>query len=132
MASEGSIRVVSKRKGGIAADPDEVVIDIDRTNPALGNPHILHNHNDPVERATVIAARALDVEDDLARSGPIFQALQLIAKKVEAGERVALQCSPRPCHGDQYAEIVARMAGIELKEKPPAEIQQFSLFDLQG
>ncbi len=37
-APKGSVRVVSKRRGGAAPDPGETVIDIDRTNPILGEP----------------------------------------------------------------------------------------------
>jgi hypothetical protein len=130
MSTLGSIRVVSKRKGGITALPGDLIVDIDRTNPVLGNPHVLHNHKDPIERASVIASQALDVEQDLARSGPIFKALNEIAKKVESGNNVALRCwcAPEPCHGDLYAQIVAKIAGIQVIENQKPSDQQHSLF----
>jgi hypothetical protein len=130
MSTVGSIRVVSKRKGGVAALPSDLIVDIDRTNPVLGNPHVLHNHKDPIERASVISAQALDVEHDLARSGPIFKALNNIAKLVKSGNNVALRCwcSPEPCHGDLYAQIVAKMVGIQVIEEPKATDQQHTLF----
>lgn len=112
----GAARVVSKRAGGLAAAPDETIVSIDRTNPVLGNRHILHDHSDPIERARVIAAHRCDVEQDLARGGPVDRELAALTQRVLAGERLALACwckmkrAPRACHGDLYvAEIERRV-----------------------
>ena len=41
----GTVRVVSKRSGGVKSRPGETVIAADRRCRHLGNPHILHDHN---------------------------------------------------------------------------------------
>lgn len=90
MAQPGSIRVVSKRKGGIAASVGETIIDADRSSPVLGNRHILHNHRDAKERARVITAHGHDLDIDLANHGPIDQLLDRLAERVRGGEYIAL------------------------------------------
>lgn len=118
MAQPGSIRVVSKRKGGVPAAAHETIIDADRNNPVLGNLHILRNHRDVKERAQVIAAHGHDLATDLASRGPIDQLLEQIAERVRDGEHIALACwcSPRPCHADRYAEIIAERAGLPIPQ----------------
>ena len=108
----GRIRVVSKRKGGTPAAAHETVVHADRTNPVLGNRHILHNHMDPEERSRVIAAHGRDLDADLARHGPVSQALHRLAVRVALGENIALACwcAPRPCHADRYVQIIAERA----------------------
>ncbi|MGE4321594.1 MAG: DUF4326 domain-containing protein [Sphingobium sp.] len=118
MAQSGSIRVVSKRKGGIAAAAHETLIDADRNNPLLGNRHILRNHRDAKERAQVIAAHGHDLAIDLANHGPIDRLLDQLAERVRSGEHIALACwcSPRPCHADRYAAIIAERAGLPIPQ----------------
>jgi hypothetical protein len=115
----GTIRVVSKRSGGVKAAAGEVIIDADRKNPILGNRHVLSDHRDPEERAKVIHAHAsLDLTPDILDGGPIFKALHAIAGRVQAGERIALACwcAPMPCHCDAYVKAVEHiMAGDDLQ-----------------
>ncbi len=115
----GTIRVVSKRAGGVKAAAGEVVIDADRKNPILGNRHVLSNHLDPAERSKVINAHAsLDLTPDILAGGPIFKALHAIADRVQAGERIALACwcAPMPCHCDAYVKAVNHIvAGDDLQ-----------------
>ena len=108
----GTVRLVSKRKGGIAADPSEVIIDVDRTNPVLGNRHILHDYRDDNERALVIAAYEADYRADFAAKGPMYRATESIARLIAEGKSVALRCwcAPRPCHARIVAEHAAAMA----------------------
>ena len=96
------IRVVSKRKGGIAANANEMIIPVDRTHPVLGNKHILHNYRDRDERNAVIDAYARDLEADCAVRGPMFREIQKIAELVGKDKPIALQCwcSPAKCHAD--------------------------------
>lgn len=119
----GSVRVVSKRKGGAGAAADETIIDVDRTHPILGNPHVLHNHRDSQERSRVIALLQADLQADERVRGPMNQALAQIALRVQAGERIALRCwcAPRPCHADLYRERIEQLAGL----RP----EQGSMFD---
>ncbi len=111
----GSIRVFSmrpdQRENG--PEPGETVVRVDRANPVLGNPHMLHNQNDPAERDRVIAAYIVDSEADWLRNGPRRRAIEALAARVAAGERVALACwcKPRACHGDWIAErVLGRIA----------------------
>lgn len=112
----GSVRVVSKRAGGVAPVPGELVIDGDRKNPVLGNRHVLSNHRDPDERARVIRDHQVhDLEPDVLAGGPIYQELLRVAQMVSAGRQVAFACwcAPLPCHCDQYVEVVKMVVAGE-------------------
>ena len=110
----GTVRVVSKRKGGVVPVAGEVVVEIDRSNPVLGNRHVLHDHRDPAARWRVIEAFRRDLEEDSQRSGPIASAIDNLAERVRRGERLALRCwcAPEPCHGDIIAAAVCHRVGI--------------------
>ena len=114
--TSGSVRVVSRRKGGLQALPGEVVIDVDRSNPVLGNRHVLHNHKDAEERDRVIAAYAADLAADLMARGPMSRAIDSLGARVVMGERLAFRCwcAPRKCHGDLLAKLVAKAGGVEV------------------
>lgn len=111
------IRIVSKRKGGLQAAPDEAIIDVDRSNPVLGNPHILRDHRDMQERLRVIAAYERDLDRDLAERGPKTREIEKIADRLRRGEKIALRCwcaepptrPQRPCHGDRIRLEVLRL-----------------------
>lgn len=115
------IRVVSKRKGGLLAAPDEAIVDVDRSNPILGNPHILRDHRDMQERLRVIAAYERDLDRDLAERGPKTREIEKIAHRLRRGEKIALRCwcaepptrPQRPCHGDRIRLEVLRLACAE-------------------
>jgi hypothetical protein len=115
------IRVVSKRKGGLQAAPDETIIDVDRSNPILGNPHVLRDHRDMQERLRVIAAYERDLDCDLAERGPKTREIEKIAYRLRRGEKIALRCwcaepptrPQRPCHGDRIRLEVLRLARTE-------------------
>ena len=106
----GSIRVFSlradQRENG--PEPGESVVRIDRANPVLGNPYVLRNQHDPVERARVIADYVADSEADWLANGPRRQAIEALAARVASGECIALACwcKPRACHGDWIAQKV--------------------------
>lgn len=113
----GTIRVVSKRAGGLKANPDETVIPCDRRSPILGNRHILSNHRNPAEREQVIKNYAVDLGKDFAVKGPKFQACVALAARVRCGENIALECwcsvpPPKkfvPCHGHLLAVQISEM-----------------------
>jgi len=111
----GSVRVTNMRVSmapDAQPEEDEVEIVIDRTNPILGNKHILYRKNDYAERMRVIKLHQRDVDDDLARGGPISVELHALAERVRQGERLCLACwcSPSPCHGDTYRKKIFAMA----------------------
>lgn len=114
----GTVRVTSKRKGGTTPEPGEIVIHCDRSNPVLGNPHILADHRNNEERARVVEAFRLDLEADFAVKGPKFLACVRIAELVTLGERIALSCwcaMPNRsilCHANHIRDKVLELAGV--------------------
>jgi hypothetical protein len=119
---------VSRRINGTAAQPDETVIDGDRSHPILGNRHLMADPNDPTERRRVIAAYQSELQMDLLTRGPKAIAIGTLAARVASGERIALRCwcAPLACHLDVVAEEVRRQARqlIEQGVRPaPAELR---------
>ena len=127
MKTVGTIRIVSKRKGGIGAAPGETVIDVDRANPVLGNKHVLKNHNNAIERARIIAAYDADFKRDMAEHGPMSRACEDLARRLLNGEQLALSCwcAPRQCHAEIIRDNVFEFAGVSI---PPVLTKQDGLF----
>lgn len=123
----GYVRVTNKRwHSPVKPDEDEVVIDVDRSNPVLGNKHVLGNANDAAERERVIEAYRRDLERDLAAQGPMARAVAEIAQRVFSGEKVCLNCwcAPRACHGDVIAARVMDMvATMDVRVRPSASLR---------
>lgn len=111
----GSVRIVSKRKGGTMALPDETIVDVDRSNATLGNWHFLKNHLDKAERARVIDAYAKDFAADVACDGPMSLMVARLAGRVMKGENLALSCwcAPSPCHAAVLRDKILELAGIQ-------------------
>lgn len=102
-----SIIVRSKRKYANAVPPGYTRVSIDRSNPILGNPIVLKNANDSIERAKVIS----DYEAWLTlrlNTPPVSQALEQLAQRIVAGEKLAFMCwcDPKPCHGHFLKRLV--------------------------
>ena len=119
--SVGTLRVTSKRAGGLQSRSNEIVVPVDRTNPLLGNRHILRNHKDRIERDKVIALYTKDLVEDFARKGSKYHACLRIAKHLKQGNNIALQCwcaTPAdkpfiPCHGHILEkEILAMLESL--------------------
>jgi Domain of unknown function (DUF4326) len=119
---KGSIRVVNLR-AGMAPDaqpePQEVVYRVDRSNPTLGNRHILYNRNDLKERARVIGLYQADLADDIANNGPMSHEITTLAQRVQAGEQICLACwcSPSPCHGDLIVKRIHELIQSETNQE---------------
>ena len=116
----GIIRLGNKRAGAAAKpQPGETVIHIDRTNPVLGNPYVLHNHRDDVRRAEVIRLYDVKYQEDLARRGPMTIATEQLAERIRKGERLVLMCwcagppMNKPCHGDLIIEQIDRLLAFK-------------------
>ena len=128
----GLIRVVSKRRepGAVLARQDELVIDGDRSNPRLGNRHVLPSgaHEDGAYRARVIEAYRLDFIADIARNGPMSQAVDEIVAHLRAGRNVALRCwcAPRDCHLDLIAQEARNRLACEAVEVSSAAPDHYS------
>ena len=127
-APAGSIRVVSKRKGGDEAMMEETVIDGDRNNPVLGNPFHLENWKNEAARMQVLRMHQQEIlEPDILYGGPIYKEMERLAARVRNGERIALACwcKPLPCHLDAVADGVMAMAsGRDLQAETLARVQE--------
>ncbi len=125
--AKGSVRVVSKRKGGLMASGGETVIDVDRTHPVLGNPHVLADHRDAGARDKVISLYEQDLIADEQHHGPMTRAIEALRARVEAGERIALRCwcAPQKCHADLLA---SRILGPFAQPEQPKRSAQRPLF----
>ncbi len=127
----GTVRVVSKRKGGIGPRNDEAVVHVDRKmNPTLGNPHILVNHKDQAARDQCVDAYEVDFRAALKARGAVFAEVCGIAAKVNRGENVALSCwcAPERCHAGIIARTVSDMTGcVYLCLADPQQPEQLSL-----
>jgi hypothetical protein len=109
-----TVRITSKRKGGIESYPMETIVDVDRAHPVLGNPYVLRDHRKDDERAQVIDRYRQDLESDWSRGGPMSQAIRGLAERVDAGERLALRCwcAPKPCHAELIRNKIAEVLEI--------------------
>lgn len=91
----GYVRVVNVRADDedFRAAPGERVVPMDRTsNPLMGNRHDMKAKS-MAERDRVVAAHAADLEADIKRKGPMYQAMMAIAFDiVDKNERVAISC----------------------------------------
>lgn len=119
----GSIRIVSKRKGGVEPVPGETIVDVDRTHAVLGNRHVLTDHRDAKERARVISAYATEFAGQMADQGPMWRAVSDLAARFKGGERIALRCwcAPRPCHAEIIQAKIYELAGIAPQVGPAAQ-----------
>jgi len=81
-APAGTIRVVSKRKGGDAATTGEVEVDGDRNNPVLGNPFHLDNWKNESARMQVLTMHQREIlEPDILAGGPIYKEIGRLAAR---------------------------------------------------
>ena len=109
----GTIRIGSKRANSAGKPrPGETVISVDRSNPVLGNRHILHDHRNATERWSVIAAYEDDLIADEQVHGPMTRAIEGIAQRVASGQNVILMCWCAPeydCHARHIVTRVKRL-----------------------
>lgn len=112
---QGYIRVVNVRGDeDFCPIPSEKLIMIDRTNPVLGNRHVMKAKS-RMERERVIEAFRKDIEADIAVDGPMSQALRDMAKDiVENNAKIGCGCwcAGAACHGDVIAEKVREMVVV--------------------
>ncbi|OLP04448.1 DUF4326 domain-containing protein [Rhodoferax antarcticus] len=107
----GSVRVTNMRFSmapDAQPEDDESLVMVDRSNPILGNRHILYVKSDLMARERVIESYRRDLERDLARNGPMSQEIKALALRVKSGERLCLACwcKPSPCHADILAKKI--------------------------
>lgn len=122
----GSIRVTNKRPGvGPKPDEGDAVIAVDRTNPVLGNPFVLHDVADQKARYKVIDQYSQKLRDDLFSEGPMSAEVFEITDRLLSGESLACDCwcAPCACHGDVIMAVAIDRAwrimhGMELGYHP--------------
>ena len=116
---QGYIRVVNVRGDeNFQPTPDEKLIMMDRSNPVLGNRHVIKTRS-RLERERVIEAYRKDLEADFAVNGPMRQALLAVARDiVDNGTKVTAgrHCAGAPCHLDVVAEKVREMVQVMLED----------------
>ncbi len=103
----GYVRVVNKSDKKSLRE-GEVLFSVDRSNPDLGNPYVLHDKRSREQRNVVCAQFERMGEHDMRHRGPIYRAVMELADRVMKGERIALGCWCRPerCHADWIADAV--------------------------
>lgn len=100
-----SIRVVSKRAGGVKAKANETIVYIGRPS-VLGNPYPMNSEN---ERNTVIEKYRKWLGGQYnSGTGAVRKELEALAKRVRNGENIALECwcAPCKCHGDVIVKAI--------------------------
>ncbi len=119
-ATQGTIRLGNKRAGAAAKPrPGETIINIDRTNPILGNPYVLKDHRDDAKRAQVIALYKTKYDADIARRGPMTIETEQLAERIRKGERLILMCW---CAGPPMNKPCPRRSHHQ-RDRPPPGIQ---------
>ena len=90
---QGYIRVVNVRGDeDFCPIPSEKLVMIDRSNPVLGNRHVMKAKS-RMERERVIEAFRKDIEADIAIGGPMSQALSEMAQDiVENNAKIGCGC----------------------------------------
>lgn len=103
---EAMIRVVSKRHG-LVIGANEILVDVDRSHPVLGNRHVMQEESD---RHQVCTLFAIDLAMDREQNGPMTQAINRLADDVRAGNYLALRCwcAPKECHADHIRTAIIR------------------------
>lgn len=130
------IRIVSKRKGGVKAQPGEMVIGINRySGGCLKNPIPLADPNNDKARDRVLAEHQALLDADVAARGPMSEELDRIAEIVASGTPVAFECfcAPKKCHGENHRRYIELKLGRSLSPPDdvaatPAMAAQTSLF----
>lgn len=102
-------------------EDDESVVMVDRSNPVLGNRHILTQKTNIQERERVISAYAKDLEADLAVGGPMSREIDSLAERIRAGEKICLACwcKPSPCHADILVKRIFAKAFVDVAGSHP-------------
>lgn len=97
------------------ATQEEKIIATNRSNPILGNPHVMKEKS-LKERARVIDSYKKDLITDLVSEGPIYQILNNIAQDIfDTKEKIALSCfcAPLDCH----AHLIQKALTFMIYEK---------------
>lgn len=117
------VRITSQRKGGPRPHPGELIIAADRSDPVLGNRHVLRDPNNPALRASVLELHRQDEEHDWDRNGPLARRLREIAEVVSNGQAVAFDCwcAPLPCHCERYRWRIGELLGRDVRPRDEIE-----------
>lgn len=99
-----TVRVISKRAGGIKAKAGEVVVNIARPS-VLGNPFFMRSED---QRAQVIVDYRAWLTKHYRTDNSVWAEVKKLAARVKAGEHLALECwcAPCACHGDVIIDAI--------------------------
>ena len=100
----------------------ESAVDIDRRNPVLGNPFVLHDHRDVTARAEVMELYRAQLEDDPRNDSQMAAATGALQRVLE-GERLVRMCWcwPKPCHGNLNISEIHRRLRSERDKSPSSD-----------
>jgi hypothetical protein len=106
----GYIRVGNKHGGKEILAEGEAMVSVDRGTD-FGNPWPLRDAKDDAARNLCCDRFARMADRDMAVHGPIWRAVQELARRVMDGERIVLMCwcTPKRCHGHYIAMLVERV-----------------------
>lgn len=121
-----SMIVLSLRKNAKPAPSGYSLVRVDRRNPDLGNNHEMAEET-PEERSRVISEFRKDVDKSRRNGGQIWRAIEELADRIEAGEKLGLQCwcTPKPCHADVIKSAVTYV--LRQRRHPVAGQQDLNL-----
>lgn len=110
------IRLISKRDKNLSLPKDTIVVDIDRTNPILGNPFVLSDSQDDDERQYVIDSYRDYFNTEFNKDGKLTQAVYSLVDIVKQGGKLALRCwcHPMPCHGSIIIDKINTLLGSKM------------------
>lgn len=114
------IRVVSKRKGGVEAEDGELIVYVGRPH-VLGNPTPLGSDRN---RPAALRVYGHWLRFCYGQGGtPQREAIDRLAVRVAAGERLALQCwcSPKACHADIIKQLIEEVVNGKRDETKSEE-----------
>lgn len=118
------IRVLSKRDKNVELPEDLLVIDIDRTNPLLGNPFPMKNKDDDEERTRVIQQFEEHFNRQMSIDGLVRKLIMDLVQTYVSGKPIGLRCwcHPKPCHGDVIKNTIERLGkeAMALTKLPPS------------
>lgn len=121
-----SIIVLSLRKNASPAPDGYRLVRVDRRNRILGNQHEMANQS-VAERNRVISEFRKDVDRSRRKGGELWREIEKLANRVEAGEKLGLQCwcTPKACHADVIKSAITYV--LRQRKHPIAGQQTLSL-----
>lgn len=107
------ITVLSKRDKNIEYPPNLLIVDVDRTNPILGNPYVMKDKNSESERQKVISDFRTYFNEQMNKDSLVRRSVLDLVSMHKSGRPIGLRCwcAPNACHADVIKEAIESLAG---------------------